>query len=246
MRLIQAIPAALLLKRAMAQTPGPGPALVTPVPDPALRNQSNNADPPEPDPNGIISLITDDYLVYCPEPTEIVHKNVTYTAETAPTYVTITNCPCEVTYSHPQPTYPPIIKSSVQGSETQIVTQYPPPEKPVYPAPGKPAQPPPPPAPGKSAPPVLPVVPPPPPGKPTPVPVPPPGKPAPPPAPGQTVPPVAPPAPPPAEQPASPAPVPPPGPTTQPPAPPVRAAGSKVASKALGAFVVAGVAALAI
>lgn len=66
MRLTQAIPAALLLKRAMAQTPGPGPALVTPVPDPALRNQSNNADPPEPDPNGIISVITDDYLVYCP------------------------------------------------------------------------------------------------------------------------------------------------------------------------------------
>lgn len=66
MRLTQAIPAALLLKRAMAQTPGPGPALVTPVPDPALRNQSDNADPPEPGPNGIISVITDDYLVYCP------------------------------------------------------------------------------------------------------------------------------------------------------------------------------------
>ncbi|RMJ04655.1 hypothetical protein BHE90_008593, partial [Fusarium euwallaceae] len=180
MRLIQAIPAALLLKHALAQTPGPGPALVTPVPDPALRNQSKNADPPEPDPHGIISVITDDYLVYCPEPTEIVHKSVTYKVEEAPTYVTITNCPCTVTYSHPQPTYPPIVKTSVQESETQVVTQYPPPEKPVYPAPGKPAQPPPP-QPEKSAPPVPPVVPPPPPGKSTPVPVPPPGKPAPPP-----------------------------------------------------------------
>ncbi|KAJ4316958.1 hypothetical protein N0V84_007614 [Fusarium piperis] len=74
----------------MAQTPGPGPALVTPVPDPALRNQSN-ADSPGSDPHGIISIITDDYLVYCPEPTEIVHKRVTYKVETAPTYVTITS-----------------------------------------------------------------------------------------------------------------------------------------------------------
>ncbi|RSL62751.1 hypothetical protein CEP53_004666, partial [Fusarium sp. AF-6] len=156
MRLIQAIPAALLLKHALAQTPGPGPALVTPVPDPALRNQSKNAAPPEPDPHGIISVITDDYL----EPTEIVHKSVTYKVEEAPTYVTITNCPCTVTYSHPQPTYPPIVKTSVQEGETQVVTQYPPPEKPVYPAPGKPAQPPPP-QPEKSAPP---------PGKSTPVP----------------------------------------------------------------------------
>ncbi|RSL69509.1 hypothetical protein CEP54_002338 [Fusarium duplospermum] len=236
MRLTQVVPAALLLKGAMAQTPGPGPALVTPVPDPALRNQSKNADPPEPDSHGTISVITDDYLVYCPEPTEIVHKSVTYKAEEAPTYVTITNCPCTVTYSHPQPTYPPIVKTSVQESETQVVTQYPPPEKPVYPAPGK------------QAPPVPPVVPPPPPGKQTPVPVPPPGKPAPPPVPGQTAPPappVAPPAPP-AEQPASPAPPAPAGPTTQPPAPPVRAAGSKVASRALGAFVIAGVVAVAI
>lgn len=66
MRLTQTIPAALLLKRAVAQTPGPGPAAVTPVPDPAIRNQSNNAGPPGPDPHGIVSVITDDYLVYCP------------------------------------------------------------------------------------------------------------------------------------------------------------------------------------
>ncbi|KAH6666861.1 putative clock-controlled protein 6 [Halenospora varia] len=37
------------------------------------------------------------YTTYCPEPTTVVHGNKTYTATTATT-LTITNCPCTVSY----------------------------------------------------------------------------------------------------------------------------------------------------
>ncbi|KAH7152241.1 hypothetical protein B0J13DRAFT_658600 [Dactylonectria estremocensis] len=40
------------------------------------------------------------YTFYCPEPTTFIHKNATYTVS-KPTYLTITNCPCTVTYTTP-------------------------------------------------------------------------------------------------------------------------------------------------
>ncbi|KAF5545209.1 cell wall SED1 [Fusarium phyllophilum] len=46
----------------------------------------------------LVTTITSDYSFYCPEPTTFHHKNLTYTA-TEPTYLTITNCPCTVTYT---------------------------------------------------------------------------------------------------------------------------------------------------
>ncbi|KAI5867248.1 hypothetical protein GGS23DRAFT_547510 [Durotheca rogersii] len=52
------------------------------------------------------TVFTTDYTTYCPSPTTFSHHNVTYTA-TSETTITVTNCPCTVTYTKP----PPITKS---------------------------------------------------------------------------------------------------------------------------------------
>ncbi|KAK7966656.1 uncharacterized protein PG986_000933 [Apiospora aurea] len=48
------------------------------------------------------TLVTTDYVTYCPEPTTFAYKNVTYTV-TSPTTLTITNCPCTISVSQPPP-----------------------------------------------------------------------------------------------------------------------------------------------
>ncbi|KAM5342453.1 hypothetical protein ACJ41O_013419 [Fusarium nematophilum] len=137
--------AALLLSGAAAgYTPGPfANRTFTPAPiHPQTQYYTGKAA------ETIVTTVTDNYVFYCPEPTKYVHKNVTYTATTA-TFLTITNCPCTVTYTqYPQPTYPPVVKTTMHGDKTEVVT-YPPPV--VPPTPGKPIYPPPPP--GKPAPP---------------------------------------------------------------------------------------------
>ncbi|KAF4972475.1 hypothetical protein FZEAL_9586, partial [Fusarium zealandicum] len=154
MRFTEVLPAALLLPGAAAQTPGPysTQSFATKVPD---RNTTKT--PVKTDTvyysaatgATVVSTFTDDYVFYCPEPTKFLHRNVTYTV-TTPTYLTITNCPCTVTYTqNPQPTYPPVIKTTFRGNKTEVVTYPPtivptPPGKPVSPPqpPGKPAVPP--------------------------------------------------------------------------------------------------------
>ncbi|KAI1771932.1 hypothetical protein F4818DRAFT_428344 [Hypoxylon cercidicola] len=46
------------------------------------------------------TVIETDYVTYCPAPTTFAWNNVTYTATSATT-LTITNCPCTITYSTP-------------------------------------------------------------------------------------------------------------------------------------------------
>jgi len=41
--------------------------------------------------------VVTEYTTYCPGPTEITHGGITYTA-TSETTLTITNCPCTITY----------------------------------------------------------------------------------------------------------------------------------------------------
>ena len=47
--------------------------------------------------NGTVTTeVVSSYVTYCPEPTEIVHGDQTYTVTSA-TEITITNCPCTIT-----------------------------------------------------------------------------------------------------------------------------------------------------
>ncbi|KAM0251963.1 hypothetical protein ACHAP5_001288 [Fusarium lateritium] len=172
-----------------------------------------------------VATVTSDYSFYCPEPTAFSHGGVTYTV-TEPMYVTVTNCPCEVTMTeNPMSPEAPVMPTAPPGPPAPPIA----PEKPASPAPPPPVpeQPaPPPPPPQASA------------SKPGPPPPPPPQVTAPKPGP-----------PPPAT-------TGPPPPPTGPPPPPVGPTGTVVsavpsaaANKAngnLGAFLVAGVAALAI
>ncbi|KAI2784631.1 hypothetical protein F4815DRAFT_453671 [Daldinia loculata] len=48
------------------------------------------------------TVVETDYTTYCPSPTTFAWQNVTYTATTETT-LTITNCPCTITYSQPPP-----------------------------------------------------------------------------------------------------------------------------------------------
>jgi len=50
--------------------------------------------------------VVTEYTTYCPGPTEITHGGVTYTA-TSETTLTITNCPCTITYPVTSSTYAP-------------------------------------------------------------------------------------------------------------------------------------------
>ncbi|OAQ61892.1 mmc protein [Pochonia chlamydosporia 170] len=44
----------------------------------------------------VVTEVVDQYTTYCPGPTQITHGTKTYTV-TAPTTLTITDCPCTVT-----------------------------------------------------------------------------------------------------------------------------------------------------
>ncbi|KAI0835328.1 hypothetical protein F5Y06DRAFT_276672 [Hypoxylon sp. FL0890] len=48
------------------------------------------------------TVVETDYTTYCPSPTTFAYHNVTYTATTETT-ITVTNCPCTITYSTPPP-----------------------------------------------------------------------------------------------------------------------------------------------
>jgi len=63
------------------------------------------------------------YTTYCPEATQIVHGNVTYTVTSATT-LTITNCPCTITK--------PVISSTVTYCPTCAPAQPPPPPHVYY------------------------------------------------------------------------------------------------------------------
>ncbi|KAI4860757.1 hypothetical protein F4820DRAFT_435956 [Hypoxylon rubiginosum] len=86
------------------------------------------------------TVIETDYTTYCPSPTTFAWNNVTYTATSATT-VTITNCPCTVTYStppvitttsYPKPTYYPTgsvgttITYPVGNGSSTVITYTPP------------------------------------------------------------------------------------------------------------------------
>ncbi|KAH7252291.1 hypothetical protein BKA59DRAFT_453515 [Fusarium tricinctum] len=98
-----------------------------------------------------VATVTSDYSFYCPEPTAFSHGGVTYTV-TEPMYVTITNCPCEVTLTqNPKSPEAPFVPTAPPGPPQVTAPKpgppLPPPEKPASPptAPEKPAPPPPPP-----------------------------------------------------------------------------------------------------
>ncbi|KAG5807352.1 hypothetical protein H9Q74_009347 [Fusarium xylarioides] len=67
--------------------------VMSPVSKPPFKNETEHSTAAT-----LVTTITSDYSFYCPEPTTFHHKNLTYTA-TEPTYLTITNCPCTVTYT---------------------------------------------------------------------------------------------------------------------------------------------------
>ncbi|KAI1414384.1 hypothetical protein F5Y13DRAFT_159468 [Hypoxylon sp. FL1857] len=65
------------------------------------------------------------YTTYCPVATTFAYQNVTYTATTATT-ITVTNCPCTITYSTPPPvtttSYPTYVPTG--GSSSYISYPY--------------------------------------------------------------------------------------------------------------------------
>ncbi|KAI0380812.1 hypothetical protein F5Y04DRAFT_256766 [Hypomontagnella monticulosa] len=83
------------------------------------------------------TVVETDYTTYCPSPTTFAWHNVTYTA-TSETTITITNCPCTVTYSQPPPvtttSYPPTLLPTggttsypYTNSTPTVITYTPPP-----------------------------------------------------------------------------------------------------------------------
>ncbi|CCT66092.1 uncharacterized protein FFUJ_03089 [Fusarium fujikuroi IMI 58289] len=114
--------------------------MISPVPKPPFRNGTEHSTA-----ETLVTTITSDYSFYCPEPTTFHHKNLTYTA-TEPTYLTITNCPCTVTYtqntkpsgtvvyptatpSQPMPPKPPVMSSSTPAPPLPPGKPVPPPTK---------------------------------------------------------------------------------------------------------------------
>ncbi|GAB7338980.1 hypothetical protein MBLNU457_5649t1 [Dothideomycetes sp. NU457] len=77
-------------------------------------------------------LTTDYFTTYCPQPTTVVQKNVTYTVHSATT-LTISNCPCTLTttvpvttttiYTDKFTTYCPQPTTTVFGSQTFTITK---------------------------------------------------------------------------------------------------------------------------
>lgn len=64
----------------------PGPTAAGPPPPP----------PPPPEDNVLtITHVVDSFVTYCPQPTIFTWEEEEYTA-TAPTHLTITNCPCTI------------------------------------------------------------------------------------------------------------------------------------------------------
>lgn len=83
----------------------------------------------------LTKTVTDDYVYWCPEPTTFIHRNATYTA-TGSMWVTITNCPCTVTYTEPAytaSTYSPDYVTITTGG-TVITLTNPPTNAPIPPA----------------------------------------------------------------------------------------------------------------
>ncbi|KAI1135133.1 hypothetical protein F5Y05DRAFT_182980 [Hypoxylon sp. FL0543] len=74
------------------------------------------------------TVIETDYTTYCPSPTTFAYQNVTYTA-TSETTITVTNCPCTVTYSTPPPvtttSYPPVPPTIVPTGGSSSYISYP-------------------------------------------------------------------------------------------------------------------------
>ncbi|KAF5711658.1 cell wall SED1, partial [Fusarium mundagurra] len=89
MKIYKAFSAVVLIRGITAKSV----PVMSPVPKPPFKNQTEHSTAAT-----LVTTITSDYSFYCPEPTTFHHKNLTYTA-TEPTYLTITNCPCTVTYT---------------------------------------------------------------------------------------------------------------------------------------------------
>ncbi|SCV25747.1 uncharacterized protein FFB14_00640 [Fusarium fujikuroi] len=132
---------AVVLMRGVAAGSVP---MISPVPKPPFRNGTEHSTA-----ETLVTTITSDYSFYCPEPTTFHHKNLTYTA-TEPTYLTITNCPCTVTYtqntkpsgtivyptatpSQPMPPKPPVMSSSTPAPPLPPGKPVPPPTKATVP-----------------------------------------------------------------------------------------------------------------
>ncbi|KAH6964131.1 hypothetical protein HG530_003408 [Fusarium avenaceum] len=99
-----------------------------------------------------VATVTSDYSFYCSEPTAFSHGGVTYTVN-EPMYVTITNCPCEVTLTqNPKSPEVSIVPPGPPAPPPQVTAPKPgPPLPPPPPTPEKPGPPPPPPAPEQPA-----------------------------------------------------------------------------------------------
>ncbi|KAK0383605.1 hypothetical protein NLU13_9516 [Sarocladium strictum] len=94
-----------------------------------------------------VTTVVDEFTTYCPGPTVIAHKNVTYTATTE-THITITNCPCTITT-----TLPPVVPTSHAPAPLPPAPKPEPAPPAPKPAPAPPAPAPPAPAPPAPAPP---------------------------------------------------------------------------------------------
>ncbi|CAJ0553636.1 Ff.00g121480.m01.CDS01 [Fusarium sp. VM40] len=87
-----------------------------------------------------VATVTSDHSFYCPEPTAFSHGGVTYTV-TEPMYVTITNCPCEVTLTqNPKSPEVSIVPPGPPAPPPQVTAPKPgpPPPAPEQPATGPP------------------------------------------------------------------------------------------------------------
>ncbi|KAH7172154.1 hypothetical protein DER46DRAFT_656803 [Fusarium sp. MPI-SDFR-AT-0072] len=151
MKIFQALSAVVLIKGVAA---GSFP-MMSPVPKPPFKNETEHTTA-----KTLVTTITSDYSFYCPEPTTFHHKNVTYMA-TEPAYLTITNCPCTVTYmqntkspgtavyptappGQPMPPTPPVMSSSAPAPAPPLPPGKPalPPSEYSAPIPGPPPPPP--------------------------------------------------------------------------------------------------------
>ncbi|KAK2935720.1 hypothetical protein FoTM2_003663 [Fusarium oxysporum f. sp. vasinfectum] len=149
MKIFQTFSAVVLIRGVAA---GSFP-MMSPVPKPPFKNETEHTTA-----KTIVTTITSDYSFYCPEPSTFHHKNVTYTA-TEPTYLTITNCPCTVTYTQnikspgtavyptappgqPMPPTPPVMSSSAPAPPLPPDKPAPPPSEYSAPISGPPQPPP--------------------------------------------------------------------------------------------------------
>ncbi|KAF4498332.1 Cell wall SED1 [Fusarium agapanthi] len=108
--------------------------MMSPIPKPPFKNETKHSTA-----ETLVTTITSDYSFYCPEPTTFHHKNLTYTA-TEPTYLSITKhkVTCHSRLSHGPPGQPmiptpPVMSSSAPAPPLPPSKPAPPPTKATVP-----------------------------------------------------------------------------------------------------------------